>query len=880
MASFARADLLVTRLSAPRPHPEVVARPRLLAGLGAALHVPLTVVVAPPGYGKSTLLAAWLDELRAGGVAAAWLALDAGDADLADFLRYLVAALRELCPGVGAASLALAEAGVADPSALMVPLINGLAGLAGDAVLVLDDYHAVAEPAAHACLAFLVAHMPPRLHLVIAGRSEPPLPLARLRARRDLIELRAADLRFTAEEAAALLARSAGPPLSRAEVEALTLRAEGWAAGLQLAALALRDAPDRAALIANFGGTSAPVAEYLLAEALDQLPAPLLDFALRTSVLDQLCVELCGATLGLAPETAGQLLAELYRRSLFLSPVDAEGAWLRYHQLFAQLLRDRLLRTAGPVVIAGLRRRAAVWLDRAGLVDDAVAQALAAGDAAVAAGMVARRAAGMIERGELVPLRRWLARLPSASLRADPRLAIAAAMVAIASGEEQRGAELLEAARAADPQQQPPADWLDRTPEAAALVEVTLARALGDAERAADLARAALAKPLSDEPFLRAWAAWELGSAALQLGAVEEARATFATLLAGAPPGAGGLWLQAAAGLGRAAMLCGEPHAALRIYAEALERAGAGRGVGMIHLGLAELHYAQDDLAAAAEHARAALALGAEPPNALLIIAGSTWLARIALARGDAAGAREQLRAAEALRPQLLQPYFLAMLLDDLTQAMLGAGAPERARALLTGEALAETTPGLLAASRIALQAGDYGRALGLAAGLAERAEARGLAGVALEALLVAALACAGLGRADEAAERLGRGLQLALPGGIVRPFLDAGPAVTPLLARLGREHPDGAIRGLASRLLARRADGEPPLAAGEAERLTAREREVLALVAAGRSNGEIAAALVIAPGTVKRHVHSLFAKLAASSRTQLVARARALGLI
>ena len=375
--------LLATKLHVPRPQPGFVPRPRLVEALGEGLARGRVLVCAPAGFGKTALLADWA---RGGGRPVAWLGLDGGDSDPARFWRYVVAALDRARPGLAG------RVGPPPPRSfegLVTALINELAADPGpdEVLLVLDDYHLVDSGPVHESVAFLLENLPPGLRVVVSGRADPPLPLARLRARGQLAELRAADLRFTPEEAAALLGEAAGPGLPAAAVAALVARTEGWAAGLQLAGLSLRGHADPAGFVAAFSGSHRFVLDYLADEVLDGQPGPVRAFLLETSVLERLSGELCDAVTGRAGSQA--MLQDIERAGLFLVPLDEVRGWWRYHHLFADLLRARL-QAEQPGRVQALHRAAAAWCEEHDLADDAVRHALAAGDAAWAARLVER----------------------------------------------------------------------------------------------------------------------------------------------------------------------------------------------------------------------------------------------------------------------------------------------------------------------------------------------------------------------------------------------------------------------------------------------------------------------------------------------------------
>jgi LuxR family maltose regulon positive regulatory protein len=385
-ATSARDVLLATKLHLPSARREAVPRSRLIERLQTGIDRGLVLVCAPAGYGKTALLAQWIDHI---GFPAAWLSLDASDNDPIRFWRHAVAALDGIRTGIAEHVRPLL--GASAPGALeglVTVLINELAGTADDALLVLDDYHVIDAPAVHESVAFLLEHPPPGLHVTVASRSDPPLPLARMRARGELTEVRAADLRFTTAEAAALLHAALGPAreLSETAVAALVTRTEGWAAGLQLAALSLRGQPDPAEFIAAFTGSHRHVLDYLTEEVLERETEQTRTFLLATSVLERLSAELCNAVTGRDDSQA--LLEYLDRSNLFLIPLDEVRGWWRYHHLFADLLRARLQRRPGRA--HQLHRLAATWYEQHGLPDDAIHHTLAAGDAVRAARLIER----------------------------------------------------------------------------------------------------------------------------------------------------------------------------------------------------------------------------------------------------------------------------------------------------------------------------------------------------------------------------------------------------------------------------------------------------------------------------------------------------------
>src|SRR5690349_6046133 len=622
--------LLATKLHVPWPPPGFVPRPRLVQALGQGMARGRVLVCAPAGSGKTALLAHWA---RGGGRPVAWLGLDAGDSDPARFWRYAVAALDRARPGLAERVGPLLPRSSEE---LVTALINELAANPGpdEVLLVLDDYHLVDSGPLHESVAFLLENLPPGLRIVVSSRADPPLPLARLRARGQLAELRAAELRFTPEEAAALLGETAGPGLPAAAAEALVARTEGWAAGLHLAALSLRGHADPAGFVAEFSGSHRYVLDYLTDEVLAGQTAQVRAFLLETSVLQRLSGELCDAVTGRAGGQA--MLQDIERAGLFLVPLDEVRGWWRYHHLFADLLRARL-QAEQPGRVQALHRAAAAWCEEHGLADDAMRHALAAGDASWAARLVERHVETLLGRSEGATLRRWLAALPAESVRMRPRLCLAQAYGA-AQGFQVEALEALlddaERARAVSGDE-PYADPAGRAvsvlanvPAGIAFLRASLARLRGDAALAACYNRQALAQLGEDDWLMRSFVRWNqavtdwlggrLGSAERGLAEVltERRSAGEAVRRVGGEPTevlhaveggaeffAGFLAMRVCYDLGEVQRAQGNLDAALATYRQAVEVAGEAAHTGLAHVGLAQVLYERNDLAAALDHA-------------------------------------------------------------------------------------------------------------------------------------------------------------------------------------------------------------------------------------------------------------------------------------
>jgi LuxR family maltose regulon positive regulatory protein len=904
--------LLATKLHVPRPPPGFVPRPRLVQALDHGLARGRVLICAPAGFGKTSLLADWA---RRGGRPLAWLGLDAGDNDPARFWRYVVAALDQAQPGIAERlGPLLGPPAPRSFEGLVTALINELAAQPGrdEVLLVLDDYHLVGAGPVHESVAFLLENLPPGLLLAVSGRADPPLPLARLRARGQLGELRAAELRFTTGEAAALLGAAAGPVLPDTAVAALTARTEGWAAGLRLAALSLRGRADAAGFVAAFSGSHRFVLDYLADDVLDGQPGPVRAFLLETSVLERLSGALCDAVTGQSGSQA--MLHHIEQAGLFLMPLDDVRGWWRYHHLFADLLRARLDQEQ-PGRAQELHRAAAAWSDEHDLGNDAVRHALAAGDPAWAARLVERYVDGLLRRSEGVTLRRWLSTLPAEVLRARPRLCLAQGFNAVVSGQVEAIEPLLDDAERAfaaagrqppEPPVGPAGGVLANVPAGIAFLRAELARLRGDAARAADWDRQARAGLGESDFYLRTLVDANLAVTHWLRGQPGQAERSLAEALAERrTAGEGYLATRVCHDLGQVQRAQGSLDAALATYRQALDIAGEASSqpphLGMAHVGLAEVLYERDELAAALDHATRGVALCRQLAFTPPLAAGLAILARIRQAHGDAAAAMAAMGEAGQAEPSpqvvaLLNPVPAQRARLLLAQGDVTAAGQWAKAAGLSPEDEPDYPhePAYLLLARVLLAQDRPGPALTLLERLLAIAASQGRTGSVIEIQALRALALAARGDHAGALGALAETVTLARPQGYVRVFADEGAPMRALLTRLSaarKDHrapprhidPDylaGLLRACGQAGAAapsRRAAAALP---GLPEPLTGREMEVLRLLAAGRSNQRIAHELVVALDTVKKHVTHILGKLGAANRTEAVARARQLGLI
>ena len=908
-------NLLTTKLFVPPAHERLVPRPRLTDWLQHGVHRPLTLIAAPAGFGKTTLLASWLEHAP---LRSAWVSLEHDDDDLTRFWTYVFAAITRVSPGSGTDALALLQPLAPSPliETVLTAWINALADLPHAVALVLDDYHLIAAPAIHRSLAYLVDHLPPRLHLIIATRADPPLPLARLRARGSLTEIRAADLRFTMEETAAFLARQGGPAFADAEIAALAARTEGWVAGLQLAALSMHGHDDIPGFLRAFTGSHRYIVDYLVEEVLARQPEPVQTFLLRTAILERLHASLCTAVLGLADEPAGAssgqaLLQRVEAANLFLTPLDDERQWYRYHQLFAEALRHRL-RQWQPALVPELHRRASGWYAERGLPRDAVHHALAAADFEGAARLMEHVVNTLVAQGEIAMLRRWVAALPRELVCSHVEIALWQGWLLFVDGQYDEALRHLRQIEhtsgveggVKDGTEQPLPGRVEH-PDAVhgriAAIRASIALIRRDLPRAVALSRQALAY-LPRESMARAYVAWYLGKARWLDGDLAAARAALEEA-ARVCREVGHLYalFLVTHDLARLHIQQGRLHQADQLYRQALHEAQERRGhppaMGPACVGRGNLAREWNHLDEASSLLQEGIVLCEQTANPQAMLEGLVGLAFVHQARGDAEGARVQMRRAAELQEQQ----------RDAPSGGMQVDAEEAWLALMQGDEAAATRwaqhGGLdvdqvidhlrersyLTLVRLLIAQHRPGEALEWLAKLLPSAEAQGRTSSVIEIFMLQAQALHASGEENQALERLARALVLAEPEGYVRLFVDEGALMARLLARMrahtsGHGSPSVHYRDHLLSLLGGAPSMDVPHMAGPEtgvdlpiERLSDRELEVLRLIVAGCSNREIAEQLVLAVSTVKWYANTIYAKLQVKSRTRAIARAREL---
>jgi LuxR family maltose regulon positive regulatory protein len=890
--------LLATKLYIPPPRPNVVPRPRLIARLNEGLHRKLTLIAAPAGFGKTTLVSAWValcDQQ------VAWLSLDNADNDPTRFLTYFVVALQTIAAHIGAGVLAVLQSPQPPPTeAILTALLNEITTIPDHFVLVLDDYHVIDAKSVDDALTFLLEHLPPQMHLVIATREDPQLPLARLRARDQLTELRDTDLRFTPSEAAGFLREVMGLNLSTEDIDALEERTEGWIAGLQLAALSLQGQQDATSFIQSFTGSSRFVIDYLAEEVLERQPEEVRAFLLQTSVLERMCAPLCDAVLNVTSEAAPlagspqrissqAMLEKLERSNLFIIPLDNERHWYRYHHLFADLLRQRLHQRSAWSPrddrdgVAELHIRASQWYEDHGLEIEAFEHAAAANDLERAERLIEGAGVPLHFRGAGAPVLHWLHSLPTTVLDARPSLWVTyASALFFVAHQHTAVEEKLQAAEAAlhgtemDDRSQ---DLVGRI----ASLRATLAIIQHDAETIIAQSRRALSYLHPDNLPARTAATYTLGYAYQLQGDRAAASQAYAEVISISTSFGDSIYTTAATlCLGQVQEADNQLALAAETYRRVLVLAGdPPRPIACeAHLGLARIYYQWNDLDTAEEHGHQCLQLTRQMESVDTFAACGVFLARLRLAQGDVPGASAVLDQAEAF----VRQHHFVFRMPDVTAAQVLVLL--RQGHLVAAAHLAETHDLPISQARVHLAQGDASTALAVLEPWRQQVEAKGWADERLTVMVLQAVALHAHGEKQEAVQVLIDALALAKPNGFIRIFVDEG---SPMARLLYEALAQGVEPAYIRRLLAAFPVAESeqttlsPVSGPESEwvePLSAREREVLQLIAEGLSNQEVAARLYLSLHTVKVHARNIYAKLAVTNRTQAVAKGRALGIL
>jgi LuxR family maltose regulon positive regulatory protein len=919
--------LLATKLFIPAPTSTLVSRPRLNALLAAGVRRAATLISAPAGWGKTSLLSAWHADLSGSDYPFAWVSLDAGDNDPVRFWSYILLALNTLHCGASDAALTLLRSPQPPPvEPILTSVLNAFTTLSKDAVLVLDDYHVIDTQPIHRAMTYLLEHLPPRLHLVISTRVDPPIPLARLRVRGVLTEVRAVDLRFTLEEAEAFLTKAMGLPLTASQISALDARTEGWIAGLQLAALSVQGHPAEhlEPFIEAFTGSNRYVVEYLAEEVLAQQTDETQTFLLRTAMLDRMCAPLCDAVLNGEHEGAGYdqaldasiHLQQLERANLFLISLDDEGNWYRYHNLFAGVLRSRLQQTQARLV-PDLHRRASAWYEQLGLFDEAVQHALAARDFELAARLIEQVGLAVGIGKQVHTVLSWINSIPETFVQTRPTLCIYHAVALMFTNQlEAAEARLQDAERCLEAGN--PTGKTRVMVGQIATVRANLARFTGDLARCVELSHQGLELLPGTEKIFLASAMANLGLDFLVSGDVTPGPERLVTEVI-APVRASGnvsATLRGLTLLARLHVLQGRLRQAAATYREAVQVAPGQESLQVVigspayYFGMGDvlrewnqLDAAEDYLAQGMDQLRGTLSVDAE-----VVTLGYITQACLNWERGDYSTALATLDEFEQLaRRRNFVAHLRARCLAvrarvELAQNNLAAAIHwADTSGLSASDAdlsyLHERAYLILARVRIAQARNDHNaqvlwETLCLLDRLLQDTKSKARVHSAIEILMLQALALQAQGNHTEALIALAQAVTLAEPEGYVRLFLDEGEPLLQLLSQLtatGHSASSYIQKLLAAGESLEQEQTAPRYRSKEPrprpyqpllDPLSERELEVLHLIAGGDSNYEIAGQLVVAVSTVKRHVSNIFSKLDATNRTQAVARAREFGML
>lgn len=895
------APLLTTKLYIPPIRPELVPRPRLIERLNEGLHRKLTLISAPAGFGKTTLLSEWVSESareRVGESArerpVAWLSLDEDDNDLARFLAYFVAALQTIDGNVGKGLLAaLQSPGAVNVEVVLTTLLNEIAEFPDNVVLVLDDYHVIESQPVDNALTFLLDHLPSQMHLVIATRIDPTLPLSRLRARGQLTELRTADLRFTTDEAAAFLQRVIRLPISSDDVRTLESRTEGWITGLQLAAVAMQCLEQReqiAHFIHSFNGSHRYVIDYLVDEVLDQQTPTVQEFLLRTSILDRMVAPLCNVVA--SREDSQAILERLEAANLFLIPLDGERCWYRYHHLFADLLRQRLRQTQ-PEQAPSLHCRASEWYTRHGFQFEAVHHALAGGDFERAADLIEATGLSLIDQGAFTTVRNWIDALPKSFVRKRPYLCVYHAWTSNFTHQLDAIEPFLQdAQRALQAQKLPDDDAAAKEVRGhIATLRAWNARRQRDNSLAIELLQEAVECLGDGNPIARAFADLNLGLAYLDGGELVKAADSFRDAMSQRSASENELAsIMAASHLAAVLILQGRLHEAAKLcrrtIREQLERHGKPPPtLCLTYLRLGWVLAEWNDVDGFFDHVSQGIILADQIGFDSVVTAGSismVWEKQLLAEQGAFIEFSED--AAEIIdRSLTVETDVSGTQRSSEGDTDLSTIESQNIGVYLADDAYFEIWPGYsgIARARKLTEEGRVEEALALLRQIYESARAVEGIGLMIEARASEALIHQSQDDLDHALEALEDALSLSEPEGYVRTYVDRDAPMAQLLVKAAARGfmPDYTARLLTAFDASTEGDTTPhpqPLV----EPLSKRELEVLALIAQGLSNREISERLVLALSTVKGHNQNIFGKLQVQRRTEAVARARELGLL
>lgn len=874
-----KTPILATKLYTPPTRPKAVQRHRLIERLNEGLLTDtgrLTLLSGSAGFGKTTLLSQWVSPC---GRPAAWLSLDEGDNDPTYFWAGIVCSLQHITPNLGEGVLRLLSA-PQRPSieSMLVILMNEITTSMRPFLLVLDDYHLIHREEIDQALTFMLEHLPPQMHLVIATRKDPRLPLARLRVRNQLTELRVSDLRFTLPEVSDFVHRTMGLDLTTSDVELLEARTEGWVTALQLAAISIHSHPDVSGFIRSFTGGHSHLLDYLVEEVLQHLPESTQAFLLQTSILDRLCGPLCEAVAS-DPYTRGnELLVELDKANLFVIPLDHERHWYRYHHLFSEMLKQRLLQAYAPEAILELHKRASRWYEQQGLEIEAFHHAVAADDIADAARLLEGGGMPLHFRGGMNPALHWLNSLPSDVLAARPSLSVILASIFLMVGKLAEVEPQLEAAEAS----MAGVELNDAGKDLIGHI-ASIRASLGVTQHHKDMileqSNRALEHLHPANLPVRTATQWTLGYAYQLQGDRRAAAQAYAEAITNSQAiGHTIITISSIVGMGSIQESDNQLELASASYHRAIELAGEPPYpiACEAHLGLARIHYEWNELEVAENHVQQSMSLAKHLEPTDRPIACELVLARILIARRDLQGAAALLTKADYIARQHKFEQQFPEITRMQVHVMLHQGrleaAAERARTL--------NLP--LLQAKVYSATGDHPAALAVLEAYGREVEAKGWEDERLRVMIAKTAALFDSGARSHALGLLDKALTLAEPARSIRSFLDEGDSMAKLLSEASGQ---GRMTPYISALLAAfESECAVPKATQTVrpliEPLTPRELTVLRLIAKGLSNQEISEQLFLALSTVKGYNQHIFGKLQVQRRTEAIARARELGLL
>ena len=874
-------QLLTTKLYIPPTRPNLVPRPNLIEQLNQGVKGKLVLISAPAGFGKTTLLSDWVGESD---LPAAWLSLDKGDNEHSQFLIYFIAALQTIDDSLGKTTQAILQSPQAPPvESMLTALINEIAGLPQDFVMILDDYHVIENLAIHETLTFLLEHLPPLIHLVISSRSDPFLPLSRLRARSEMTELRTEDLRFSTREAAVFLNQVMGLSLSETDVLSLESRTEGWIAGLQLAAISLQGKEDTSELIRSFSGSHRIILDYLIDEVLEQQTENIQSFLLKTAILERMTGSLCDALTGL--KDGQQTLEFLEHANLFIVPLDNERCWYRYHHLFADLLRVRQNQSIARDEIgsmAELNIRASEWYEDNGLEIEAFQHAAAANDIDRAERLVAGEGVQLQYRGAATLVRNWLESLPATELDARPSLWVTYASALNLIGRAPEAEEKLQAAEAALRN----AESGDKTNDIIghiATIRAMIAVGQHDLDTIIVQSRRALEYLNPDNLTLRTIASWTLGYT-YQLQGDRDAASQAYTEVLSSSRASGDIisTLAATTGLGNIQESRNQLYLAIESYQRGLELFGdPPQPVACgVYLGLAGIYYEWNELKTAEQYGQLSLQLAQQVENLDTPALSYILLARLKLAQGDTAGAVKLITNAEQF---VHQHNFVHREREVATSKVIALLHQDD---LADAARLAEKHALPISQARVFLAQGDTLSSLAVLEPFRQQVEAKGVEAERLKVMVLQAIALHEHGDREKAVQLLGETLAMAEPGGFIRTFVDEGPPMARLLNEIQnlRIAPHY-VRRLLATFPTKESERTELLKRGATETelidpLSERELEVLQLLKTELTGPEIAEELVIALSTFQSHTKSIYSKLNVNNRRAAVLKAESLHIL